>query len=487
MILSDWRPTIILLVMAFLCLLEALPQTGGSPIGVVYESSHDSLYSASKAVQLLRRQRVTKVRLLDADAVVLKAFANTGIDVIVGLLNEEVMEIGESRFAALRWVQSSVLIHSPATRIRAVAVGNEFITIDSNLSAYLVPACQNVYAALQHFALDALIKVSAPQSFLLLESRFPPSSGGFSQSYMSSVLQRFLNFLQESGSFFMLNVHPVPFYKSIMDELSINFALLEADRGFDDPKSGLHYSNAFDALLDALFTAMASLGYGDVPVVVSATGWRLEGDQVDGVNSVQDAVTYANNLKLHLLSGVGTPLKLGTEIPTYFKDPADENGLLAPSHVQGGVVMHTRTLSVRTNATESVQISISSSFDKSWCIAKDYATPDSLQAALDWACGFGGADCQPIQLGNACFVPNTVYSHASYAFNSYYQIHQHASGTCDFAGVATVTYEDPSYPGCSYPFRAGQVGATAGGASLGIVQFYHAFIVVSVLLLMRLV
>lgn len=429
---------------------------------------------------------MTKVRLLDADAVVLKAFANTGIDVIVGLLNEEVMEIGESRFAALRWVQSSVLFHSPATRIRAVAVGNEFITFDSNLSAYLIPACQNVYAALQHFGLDALIKVSAPQSFLLLESRFPPSSGRFSQSYMSSAIQRLLNFLQESGSFFMLNVHPVPFYKSIIDELNISFALLEADKGFDDPKSGLHYSNAFDALLDALFTAMASLGYGDIPVVVSETGWLIEGNQVDVVNSFQDAVTYANNLKLHLLSGVGTPLKLGIEIPTYVKEPAGENGMLAPLHVQGGVVMHTsRTLTVRANATESVQISISSSFDKSWCIAKDYATPDSLQGALDWACGFGGADCQPIQLGNACFVPNTVYSHASYAFNSYYQIHQHASGTCDFAGVATVTYEDPSYPGCAYPFRAGQVGATAGGgASLGIVQFHYAFIVVSVLLLM---
>ncbi|MCO5561907.1 hypothetical protein L7F22_015532 [Adiantum nelumboides] len=112
----------------------------------------------------------------------------------------------------------------------------------------------------------------------------------------------------------------------------------------------------------------------------------------------------------------------------------------------GEVVCGRETLDVGADVIEDGQISLGSTYDRSWCVAKDYVKPDSVQEGLNWACGFGGSDCLPIQLGNACYLPNTVYSHASYAFNSYYQIHQHASGTCDFDGVATVTYEDPINP-----------------------------------------
>ncbi|KAH7372941.1 hypothetical protein KP509_17G030400 [Ceratopteris richardii] len=99
------------------------------------------------------------------------------------------------------------------------------------------------------------------------------------------------------------------------------------------------------------------------------------------------------------------------------------------------------------------------SYDRYWCIARPWANQDMLQAALDWACGMGGADCTPIQLSQPCYVPNILVAHASYAFNSYFQIHQQATGSCDFAGTAMITNEDPSYPGCNYPFRIGQVGA----------------------------
>ena len=96
------------------------------------------------------------------------------------------------------------------------------------------------------------------------------------------------------------------------------------------------------------------------------------------------------------------------------------------------------------NFSGAAPLSGSSSNDRSWCVAKESASPDSLQTALDWVCAYGGIDCEAIKLGSACYVPNNVYSHSSYAFNSYYQIHGHASGSCDFNGVATITSEDPS-------------------------------------------
>lgn len=78
-----------------------------------------------------------------------------------------------------------------------------------------------------------------------------------------------------------------------------------------------------------------------------------------------------------------------------------------------------------------------------WCIAKPAVPADVIQAALDYACGYG-ADCSSIQPGGACYRPDTVLSHASYAFNSYWQATKAAGGTCDFGGIAILITKDPS-------------------------------------------
>ncbi|KAL5072570.1 hypothetical protein RYX36_011554 [Vicia faba] len=71
------------------------------------------------------------------------------------------------------------------------------------------------------------------------------------------------------------------------------------------------------------------------------------------------------------------------------------------------------------------------------------ATNQQLLDALNYACG-AGADCDPIHPNGSCYNPNTVESHASYAFNSFYQKNKQASGTCDIAGSAHVVSIDPS-------------------------------------------
>ncbi|KAJ1410886.1 X8 domain [Sesbania bispinosa] len=87
-----------------------------------------------------------------------------------------------------------------------------------------------------------------------------------------------------------------------------------------------------------------------------------------------------------------------------------------------------------------------------WCVADEQATDYELQAALDWACGKGGADCSKIQVNQPCYFPNTLKDHASYAFNNYFQKFKHSGGSCNFRGAAMTTEEDPSRGSCHYDF-----------------------------------
>jgi hypothetical protein len=79
-----------------------------------------------------------------------------------------------------------------------------------------------------------------------------------------------------------------------------------------------------------------------------------------------------------------------------------------------------------------------------WCVADEQTPDEDLQAAMDWACGKGGADCSKIQVNQACYFPNTVKDHASYAFNNYFQKFKHQGGSCYFKGAAMITELDPS-------------------------------------------
>ena len=80
-----------------------------------------------------------------------------------------------------------------------------------------------------------------------------------------------------------------------------------------------------------------------------------------------------------------------------------------------------------------------------WCVAKP-SVPDSImQEAMNYAC-WSGADCSSIQPNGPCFKPNTLFAHASYAFNSYWQRTKVVGGTCEFGGTAMLVTVDPSKP-----------------------------------------
>ncbi|KAL1134268.1 hypothetical protein V6Z11_A12G093300 [Gossypium hirsutum] len=87
---------------------------------------------------------------------------------------------------------------------------------------------------------------------------------------------------------------------------------------------------------------------------------------------------------------------------------------------------------------------------KLWCVAKPSVPTETLQEAMDYACGEGGADCKELMPDGSCFYPDTIVAHASYAFNSYWQKTKRNGGTCNFGGTAMIINADPSFLECRF-------------------------------------
>uniref|UniRef100_A0A1J3FII9 glucan endo-1,3-beta-D-glucosidase n=1 Tax=Noccaea caerulescens TaxID=107243 RepID=A0A1J3FII9_NOCCA len=81
----------------------------------------------------------------------------------------------------------------------------------------------------------------------------------------------------------------------------------------------------FDAQVDAVHSALSSMGFKDVEIVVAETGWPYKGDPNEAGATIENARAYNKNLIAHLKSMAGTPLMPGKVIDTYLFALYDEN------------------------------------------------------------------------------------------------------------------------------------------------------------------
>ncbi|KAK6919308.1 Glycoside hydrolase family 17 [Dillenia turbinata] len=461
----------------FLLTILSFSLADGGSIGVNYGRVANNLPSAVKVVQLLKSQGIDKVKIYDTDPAVLNTFAGSNIKLTVDLPNDLLSSVSESKSFASTWVQKNVAAYYPSTQIEAIAVGNEVFVDPHNTTSFLVPAMQNIHSALAKLNLDSKIKVSSPIALTAIQNSYPSSAGAFRSELIEPVFKPLLNFLRQTGSFLMVNAYPFFAYEANADVISLDYALFRENPGVVDSGNGLSYFNLFDAQVDAVFAAMDKLQYDDVPLVVTETGWPSRGDENEIGASVQNAASYNGNLVKRVLTGSGTPLKPKADLTVYLFALFNENekqgptsernyGLFYPNEekvyeipfdmeglrhykepVNGG-----QPKSKPVNGGGGGGGSVSASANgQSWCVANGEAGKERLQAALDYACGEGGADCRPIQEGATCYDPNTIEAHASYAFNSYYQKKGRAGGTCYFGGAAYVVTQPPRFGKCELP------------------------------------
>ncbi|KAL6654435.1 hypothetical protein ACP70R_007900 [Stipagrostis hirtigluma subsp. patula] len=217
----------------------------------------------------------------------------------------------------------------------------------------------------------------------------------------------------------------------------------------------------FDAQMDAVYTAMKKLGYGDMEIAVEEAGWPTEADagQVGVGVGVEEARDFNAGMMRVASGGKGTPLMPRKSFETYIFSLFDENQKPLPVAERHFGIFNPDFTPNTTSASSPSHRSPSLSPNPSpkpspgpspkpspssggkWCVAKAGADAADLQNNINYACGY--VDCKLIQSGGTCFSPNTVASHAAYVMNAYYQANGRHDYDCDFKGTGVVTSSDP--------------------------------------------
>ncbi|EER88444.1 hypothetical protein BDA96_10G203600 [Sorghum bicolor] len=321
--LSSLKPTSrLVIICALLCIFLLSSEVSlvrqATALGINYGQVGNNLPAPPQVVQLLSSLRIGKVRIYDVNPQVLTAFAGTGIELIVTVPDDLVPGMAGSASQALQWLSASVRPYFPAARVTGIAVGNEVFTgDDEQLKASLVPAMRNLHAALAQLGMDAYVRVSTANSLAVLATSYPPSQGVFTQA-AAPYMAQLLRFLAETSAPFWINAYPYFAYKDDPTKVSLDYALSNPSHvGAVDPFTKLQYTSMLYAQVDAVTFAAARLGYGNVPVHVSETGWPSKGDADEAGATVENARQYNRNLLMRQVSGEGTPLRPRLRLEVY--------------------------------------------------------------------------------------------------------------------------------------------------------------------------
>ena len=443
-------------VLLFVCVCVCVFSVGlrrvhGGSIGFCYGRNGDNLPSPQSVAQFLAKQSIGKVRIYDYNTSVITAFAGTSIDLVITIPNEELPNFQTEELADA-WVNSvlSPLVALSGFTISVVTVGVEVPNLTPHLAPFVLPAMLNIHTGLTKANLANEIKVSTAHSMAILQTSFPPSSAAFNASLAASFVKPILDFLKQTGSFYMANAYPYHAYMFEQDSVALDYALFQPKKSVVDPNTNLSYTGMLFAQLDAVYFALESMGHSELNVVVSETGWPTKGDSDETAATVQNAAAYNNHLMELVNNETGTPYRPGHPLQAFIFSVFDEDKKPGKSSERNWGVFDVNEDSfyyLDVNNSESGSPQSFNGTGGTWCVAIPSASNESLEEGLNYACGQGNADCAPIQQGQACFSPDTFVNHASYAYNSYYQRSGDNSAACNFGGTAMITTSNPSKDG----------------------------------------
>nr|AEW90951.1 glucan endo-beta-1,3-glucanase R3-2 [Secale cereale x Triticum turgidum subsp. durum] len=275
-------------------------------IGVCNGKVGDNLPSRAEVVGLYKSLGVAGMRIYEPEPETLLALDGTEIDLIMDV-GGSFAAIASDPAAAAGWIRDNVLAF-PGVRIKYIVAGNE---VEGSDTSNILQAMTNLNAALGA-ASRTDVKVSTAVKMSVLGSSSPPSEGVFKDAYMTEVAKM----LKATGAPLLANVYPY-FAKRDTPDIDLNFALFQQSTSTVSD-SGLTYTNLFDAMVDAIYSALEKAGAPGVPIVVSESGWPSAGDDLA---TIANAQAYNQGLIDHVVKGTPKrPVPLGTFIFAMFNE-----------------------------------------------------------------------------------------------------------------------------------------------------------------------
>lgn len=438
------------LLVAALC---AVPWRAEAAIGMNWGTVSNHRAPPGVVVDLMRANRISKVKLFNADPGVLRALAGSGIQVMVGVTNDELASIAGSQAAADDWVAQNVsrYVGRGGVDIRYIAVGNEpFLTsYQGQFQSYIIPAMTNIQRSLVKANLASYVKLVVPCNADAYQSASVPSQGVF-RTELTQLMTQLAAFLSSSGAPFVVNIYPfLSLYQN--SDFPQDYAFFEGSTHpvVDGPNV---YYDAFDGNFDTLVSALSKIGYGNLPIAIGEIGWPTEGAPSANLTAAR---AFNQGLINRITSNKGTPLRPGVPpADVYLFSLLDEEG---KSILPGNFERHWGIFSFDGQAKYPLNLGLGNSVLKNakevpylpsrWCVANPARDLDSVSDHMKLACSI--ADCTTLYYGGSCYGIGEK-GNVSYAFNSYYQQQKQDPKSCDFGGLGMITYLDPSMGECRF-------------------------------------
>ncbi|KAL1536667.1 glucan endo-1,3-beta-D-glucosidase [Salvia divinorum] len=407
-------------------------------------------------VQMLKDNNIDKVKLFDSDAWVVKHFAGTGIEVMLGIPNLHLASLADRYKHAKAWVKANLTRHirEGGVDIKYVAVGNEpFLTAynGSNLQTTF-PALWNIQKAINEAGLGDKIKATIPQNADVYGSGTKGPSAGDFRADIRATMKQIVQFLRDNNAPFVVNIYPF-LSLSLNPDFPIEFAFFS---GGAQPvqDGGITYNNMLEANLDTLVWSLRRAGCGNVPIIVGEIGWPTDGDKYATVDL---ATKFYDGFFHKISTSKGTPLYKDS-IEYYLFGLTDENlKSIAPGDFERhwGVFRYDGQPKFPVDFTGkgSNKVPVGAKnvkyLEKKWCVyVKNRETTDQLTANMDYACTNG--DCTALKYGNPCSKMD-YSSKVSYAFNMFFQMMYQDVEACDFGGLAKIVTKNATVGNCFFP------------------------------------
>lgn len=455
-----------------------------------------------------------KIRVFGVDHSVLSSLSNTGVSVDLFLNATQVENLKDSEAYAVSWLKNHLIKFLPTVNIKSIIISTSSDELPTQKGMHLLlSSLKTIHLFLSRFQLERQVKVSAAFSLSTLENldkklekdlqriyHFISKSKSFVivEDSISGELcmgDRFVELVNEraksaiavlphdnvpiiltiKSSAIPSDIELAQFTDKVSRSLKNNalvegktarlFAELSPFEEFEqnelkrEEEQIFHYSHR--ELLDTINPPTTVFPTAPItnPTATPVTGPDNSSPTIITVPSTIPVTVTPTN-------PVSTPVTVPSPLPviTPPTDPMTNNPVTTTPITVPGTTPITNPVTtypapsagipvstpVTTPVTPPLMTNPPATSGQSWCVAKSGVMESSLQSALDYACGIGGADCSMINQGGSCYNPNALQNHASYAFNNYYQKNPVPS-SCDFGGTAMIVNTNPSTGSCIYP------------------------------------